>query len=412
MENNNHKDLLDQRGQALKELDTLSETVKNEKRSMTTDENEKFEKLADTVQRINGTIANLKRKAELDAQVIEAQEERGVTNEQKDLKEKRAEAFRNLLVSGEDKLTPEQREVLKARPNEKRAPQTVTTTGGGYLIPEGFSYELDIAMKQYLSVVNVARIFNTDSGNTIPYPKTNDTGNKGRLLGINTQITDTAIAFGTTDLLSFNFVSDSVLVPIQLMQDSGIPIESVVAELLGERLGRIMNEYFTTGTGTGQPQGIVTAADATGVTNAASTAISFDDLLNLMYAVDPAYSGKSQFMMNYSTEKAIMKLSIGTNYDQPLWTPSYRDGAPNLILGKPYTINQDMASIGAGNVSVLFGDMSKYIVRMVNGGELKRMDERYADYYQVGFITNKRADGRYVGSTGAQAAIKKLTHAT
>jgi HK97 family phage major capsid protein len=68
-------------------------------------------------------------------------------------------------------------------------------------------------------------------------------------------------------------------------------------------------------------------------------------------------------------------------------------GSPNTILGYPYTINQSMASMTASAKSVLFGDFSKYVIRDVRGFTLVRLDERYADYHQVGFLAFLRTDG-------------------
>jgi HK97 family phage major capsid protein len=42
--------------------------------------------------------------------------------------------------------------------------------------------------------------------------------------------------------------------------------------------------------------------------------------------------------------------------------------------------------------SVLFGDFSKFVIRDVRGFTLVRLDERYADYHQVGFLAFLRTD--------------------
>jgi HK97 family phage major capsid protein len=407
MSTQNHKDLLDKRGQALKELDILSETIANEKRAMNSEEQSKFDKLYAEVDGINKTVESLKRKAELDAKEIGKNEERGLSQEQVDKKEERKAVFRKYMAEGEKSLNGKELTAL----NELRA-QSTSTTAGGFLIPEGFSYEVDMAMKAWGGVMNVARVIPTTTGNDLPWPRVNDTANSASILSENTEATDLDMVFASTTLKSFNYTTGVIRVSKQLFTDSGIPVEGLIAEAYADRMGRGTNAHFTTGNGTTQPQGVVTAADGTGVTNAAQTAISFDDLINLKYALDPAYRANGTFMLNDQTLKAIVQLSIGTNYDQPLWQASYREGQPDTILGHRYIVNQDMANIGSANVSVLFGDFSKYIIRDIGSAELTRLDESYAQFYQVGFVMFKRYDGRYIGSTGAQAAIKKLTHAT
>jgi len=182
---------------------------------------------------------------------------------------------------------------------------------------------------------------------------------------------------------------------------------TVLAEMMGERQARALNAAFTTGDGSGKPTGFVT--DASTGENAAATALTRDNLLDLMHSVDPLYqrSANAAYMFNDSTLAYIKKLSIGSADDRPLWVPSMREGAPDTIEGKPYVINQDMADIGTTNKSVAFGDWSKYIIRRVAQGGMKRLNERYADSLTIGFILWGRYDGKLINTS----AIKVIEHA-
>ena len=72
--------------------------------------------------------------------------------------------------------------------------------------------------------------------------------------------------------------------------------------------------------------------------------------------------------------------------------------APPTILGYRYTINQALSPIGGTGTksTVLFGDMSKFVIRSVRDMSVLRLDERYADYGQVGFIAFSRVDSNLV----------------
>jgi HK97 family phage major capsid protein len=170
----------------------------------------------------------------------------------------------------------------------------------------------------------------------------------------------------------------------------------------------VFNTYLTTGTGTAQPNGVVTAATASGVTAAAS-ALDRDDLIDLIHSVDIAYrnSPGSRLMFSDSTLAAIKKLTVGSADDRPLWSPSMREGEPDRIDGVPYVINNDMASIGTGNISVLYGDFQKYCVRLVKGIQMVRLNELYAANRSVGFFAFARMDGELLDSK----ALKSLVHA-
>jgi HK97 family phage major capsid protein len=103
-------------------------------------------------------------------------------------------------------------------------------------------------------------------------------------------------------------------------------------------------------------------------------------------------------MLNDTSLKVIKQLL--DKYGRPIWVPGLAVNAPDTILGYPYVINQAMASPVASTnpTTMLFGDMQKYIIRKVKDMSVLRLNERYADFGQVGFISFMRIDGNLVGA--------------
>jgi len=324
---------------------------------------------------------------------------------QEDAAEVRAAAFRSYLRHGLDDMPAEQRKIVR----EMRAQGVGTDAKGGYLVPEGFMAELVKSLKAWGPMLDpgITRVLTTTAGNSIPWPTMDDTSNEGALIGENTQVTESELAFGTKTLDAYKYTSGVVLVSAELLQDSAIDVEGTVRASMGERIGRIGNRHLTVGTGSNQPNGIVTAATAvTGV--AAAAAITFDNLIDLFHAVDPAYRDdpSTRWMFNDGTLKALRKIKDAE--DRFVWQPAdVRTGAPATILEKPYSINQAVAAIGASNKSVVFGAFNRYVVRMVREFAIRRLVERYADYDQTGFIGFTRLDGELLDA----AAVKTLQHA-
>jgi HK97 family phage major capsid protein len=64
---------------------------------------------------------------------------------------------------------------------------------------------------------------------------------------------------------------------------------------------------------------------------------------------------------------AEVKKIVDASTGRPIWMPNMIGGAPDTILGYPYFINQSMAvAAGSGSgKSILFGQLSKYIIRDV-----------------------------------------------
>lgn len=351
--------------------------------------------------------ARIKREQELEERQsrLAAADDNPRKPEKRDAAEERSydEVFWSWVKRGREGLSEEDRRIMR----EVRA-QSTSATEGAELIPEGFVPELVESLAAYGPMLDpgVTRQITTSSGNKLPWPTMNDTSNKGAILAENTQDSELDVVFGSKELDAFKYTSRVIRVSEELLQDDAVGIEAVIRDAMAERLGRIVNEHLTTGTGSGQPNGIVTAS-AEGFEAGAAAAISFDDLIELYHSVDPAYrsSGTLAFMFNDNTLKLLRKLKDGqSNY---IWQPaSVQTGEPATILGTPYVINQDMADVAGSARSVVFGAMDRYIVRRVREFAVRRLVERYADFYQVGFLGFGRFDGELLDT----AAVKHLVH--
>lgn len=283
------------------------------------------------------------------------------------------------------------REFREFRFQYQRALSVGTDSEGGFTVPEGFVRALERALLAFGGMMQVSEIIRTASGNDLPWPTVDDTSNAGALLAENTQVGEQDVVFAETVFQAFKYTSKLVKVSVELIQDSAFDIAAVLGSLLGERIARILNTHFTTGDGTAKPQGIVVASTL-GITAASATAITGDELIDLIHTVDPSYrTPGAGFMMNDNTVSAVRKLKDGNA--AYLWQPSLQLGTPDRLLGWPVNINQDMASIAATAKSVLFGQYRKYKIRMVNQLRVRRLVERFADFDQEGFVSFQRADG-------------------
>jgi HK97 family phage major capsid protein len=384
------------RGGLINEMKSIMEKAKSENRGMNAEEEQRWAALDNEAEGLKVQADRQERMENLEAELEQRNDYREHELGEKDpAKKDEAEtrAFRDYIMRGINHMDPKNRAILESR-KEERA-QTVTTTGGGYLIPQGFMNQIEIAMLPYVSMWDFANVMSTPSGADLPWPTVNDTSNKGELLGINTQAASQDVTFGSTTLKAYKFSSKQIPVPIELMQDSGVPIEQLLANLLGQRVGRILNQYFTTGTGSGQPQGVVYGSTACGVT-ASSSAITRDNIVDLMHSVNADYRKNGTFMMSDAILKLIKKLTIGTGDDRPLWQPGFATGDPDTIEGRPYIINDEMDAIGTSKKIMVFGDMKKFMIRNVMEFSLLRLNEIKADYGQVVFLGFKRADSAII----------------
>lgn len=311
-------------------------------------------------------------------------------------------AFDRYLRYGIKGLGAEDRAIMQSRmadvTPEMRAQGTNIDTAGGYTVPEGFYNQIQSALLHYGGMrQSRSTKITTDMGNDLPIMTDNDTSNTGAIINENpTSQDEQDVTFGRVTLRAHMYTSKMVRVSLQFLQDSGVNVQQFLSDKLGIRLGRIMNTHFTTGDAVNKPSGVVTGATQ-GVAGATgqTTTVTADDLIALEHSVDIAYRQQgAEWMMRDATVKAIKQLKDGNG--RPLWLPGLAVAAPDSILGYPYIVNNDVATMAASAKSILFGDFAKYFIRDVRGITVLRLDERYAELFQVAFLAFARADGGLV----------------
>jgi HK97 family phage major capsid protein len=320
-------------------------------------------------------------------------------------------AFDNYLKHGMQGLPEEDREYMQRRyaadPGfDIRAAQGVGSGGaGGYAVPDEAMRPLVEAMKLIGGVLPYATIVNSTTGADLPIPTDNETAVKGEIVNENTQHNEGDIVLSQVVLQSFLYSSKIVRVSIQLMDDAGFDFGAYVMRKLGERIGRVTAEHWVTGDGGSKPRGIATAASV-GKTAASATAVTYDELVDLLHSVDPIYRAKGTWLMNDTTYAALRKLKDGQQ--RALYGDMAGD-APNMLLGHPISIDPNMPGMTASQKSILFGDLSTYYIRLVRAPRVLRLEERYADYLQLGFLGFLRADGDPIDGGGG--SVKALQQA-
>ena len=315
------------------------------------------------------------------------------------LGEQYRKAFADYILNGASGISPESRATIEQRAG-------IAGLAGGVTIPTALASEIEIALKTYGGMFEAGTIINTSHGGDLIMPTINDTSAKATIVSEYDQSTKRATSFGSVTLKAYTYRTPIIPVSQTLIQDSAFNLDAVLTSLLGDSFSRGVNEQLTTGDGTGKPTGIVTAATAC-TTQAAATSIKLDDIIDLIKSVNSAYARNGKFMFNRNTLWELAKIKDQTG--RYIWQDSARDGTPATLFGKQYILNDDMADIGAGNASVLFGDLSKYKIRMVKSFSVVRLNELLAEYLSIGLFGFARVDGNLLDA--GTHPVKKLVHA-
>lgn len=334
------------------------------------------------------------------------------------------EAFHEFLLTGGDihAMAPEARAALQggtvqnamnAMSNEARAQIAGTAAAGGHLVPDESNTKIIKAMEDWgpMFADDFATVIPTDGGGTFPIPGVDDTaGRAAKTATEGAKLGDTGtkdVAFTKKTLGDFMYDTEFLRVSIQLITGGIVSVENLLATLLGERLGRTANEVLTVGSGAGEPLGVVPGASL-GHTTVGTAAVTADEIQKLFHSVNAAYrrSPKFGFMFNDNTLLALHGLKDG----QGNYLLSEAPGAEQVLrvgaVKAKYTINDSMADLGAGNRSMIAGDMSKYFVRKI--GKVMIVTARDSQFLPgFGIAGFARFDGTVADSN----AIKALENA-
>ena len=279
-----------------------------------------------------------------------------------------------------------------------------TDSEGGYLVPDEYEKKLVEALQDEVFFRSLATVIRTSSGDRkIPIVTS-----KGEAAWIDEggQFPESDDSFGQTSIGAYKLAT-MIKVYDELLNDSVFNIEQYISKEFGRRIGTKEEEAFFIGDGQGKPIGLFNATGGaeTGVT-AASTSITFDDIMDLYYSLRAPYRNKATWLLNDSTVKAIRKLKDSNgNY---IWQPSVREGEPDRILNRPYRTSIYVPELAEGKRVMAFGDYSYYWIADRQGRSFKRLNELYAATGQVGFLACERVDGKLILSEAVKTLDVKV----
>ena len=285
----------------------------------------------------------------------------------------------------------------------ENALQVGTDSEGGYLVPDEFEHTLVEALEEENFFRSIATVIRTSSGDRkIPVVATKGTASWIDEEGAYPESDD---SFGQVSIGAYK-VATMLKVSDELLNDSVFDLEAYISKEFGRRIGAKEEEAFFTGDGKGKPTGIFNAAGGAsdGVTTAAA-GITFDDVMDLFYAVKSPYRKKAVWVLNDTTVKALRKLK--DNNGNYIWQPSVQAGQPDMILNRPYHTSAYVPEAAAGAKVMAFGDFSYYWIADRQGRSFKRLNELFAANGQVGFLASQRVDGKLILSEAVKTmAIK------
>ena len=371
----------------------------------TKEEQAKFDGFADEIERAQNQIKAQERLRALDAdKFFNANPEKKDSTVEITVKQAVAIYLRHAASD----MTPEQAVAVR------NAMSTTTPAEGGYTVPAEIAKMVIDALKAFGGLRSIADVITTETGAPLSWPTSDGTAEVGEIVAENAAATGQDIVFGTAAVNPYKYSSKKIALPLELIQDSGIDVIAFVLDRLATRLGRITNQHYTVGTGTGQPFGVMARASVgkTGTTGQTLTVI-YDDIIDLIHSVNSAYRVNARFMLADSSLKVLRKLKDTSG--RPIWMPGDAEGVtggiPSTLAGYQYTVNDDVAAMAANARSIAFGDFKKFVIRDVANSFLMRRfdDSAFALSGQVGFCGWMRSGSNLLDTAAIKVYVNSAT---
>jgi HK97 family phage major capsid protein len=293
--------------------------------------------------------------------------------------------------------------VANADITELRAQGAGTGSAGGYMVPPGFRQKLVEVQKAFGGLAPEVDGFSTDNGAPVQYPSVDDTANVGQITAEGAAFAGGAdLPFGTINLGAWKYTSAGagglpLKVSVELLQDAAFDVQGLVSRKLGERIARKEALDWVTGAGTTLPFGIARAGLTANVTLAAGNAITYQKLLDIESALDPAYEQNAKWIMNKQTWQNIRAVLDSSNRPliQNAAVAGMGDRPQRQLLG--YDVIIDQAFPTNTTLSAKFavlGDLREsYVIRRVSNVVVMVNPYSSAASGQVEFTAWERADG-------------------
>lgn len=236
--------------------------------------------------------------------------------------------------------------------------RTDNDTAGGYLIQNEFASSV-IEIVRDNSPVRAAATVMSVGKKTIELPKQSSFAD-AFYEGEAEAAKESTVEFASETLTAYRLTTIMLATQDELM-DSNFDLQSIIRDAVGEAFAFKEGSLFVNGTGSKQPEGILSNSDV--IANASNAQIAGqitpEDLINLQPKITKK-ANKPVYAFNRTT-LAFLQLLKGTTNDHFIWVNNLAVGAPNTIGGVPYIILEDMPNFNGavGAIPVLYGDFKR-----------------------------------------------------
>ena len=381
----NRKGMIERKNDLITRAEEIVNNADAEKRELTEDEAMELAEIRDDVKKIKEKLMMMD---EIDAgrekerkpaePKPEAKPEVEVEMEQRAIMQRDEEAFENYIRGV----------VSNTRAGD---PVNLTETAGGALIPKTIAKRIIEEVYNICPILERSTKYNTKGELVIPYY---DEDTTAITVGFAQEFVELSSSVGTFTGISLkDYLAGALtLVSRSLINNSDINLTDFVVRRMALNISRflenvLLNGGVVSGTGTQQDPyvkvlGLSTAT--VGVTTAAATAITADDLIDLQGSVKDIFQQNAIWIMHTNTRTALRKLK--DEVGRYLLQDDISAAFGKTLLGKDVYVSDNMPEMEAGNIAIYYGDMRGLATKFSEDMNIQVLREKYATMHAIGVV--------------------------
>ena len=350
----NEKELREKRDQIVEQMQAITDNATNvEKRTLTTEEQQKFADLKKEVEDIDATLEAM-------------------------------EQSRTLLPP---EKTPENKEPVEdieirtfANIIRNRVDANITKTANGAVIPTTIAKKIIDVAKDRSPLFKDAEKYNIRGTVSIPYV---DTDNDNITVAYATEFTeleakDTKLL--TVDLKGF-LAGALCKVSRSLLNSTDLDLTTFVVNKMGAALADFLDKQIILGDST-HITGLSTATQI--VTAKAATAITADELITLKNKLKSVFQAGAYWVMAPDTLTAVQQLKDENG--RYLFNDEIKNGFSGTILGKPVYTSDQCPGMAATKTAIFYISPKQALAAKIVEDSVQILNEKYATQHAIGVV--------------------------
>lgn len=379
----NRKGMIEKKNDLITRAETIVNTADAEKRELTEDEAMELAEIRDDVKKIKEKLMMMD---EIDAgrekerkpaePKPEAKPEVEVEMEQRAIMQRDEEAFENYIRGV----------VSNTRAGD---PVNLTETAGGALIPKTIAKRIIEEVYNICPILERSTKYNTKGELVIPYYNEDTTA---ITVGFAQEFVDLSASVGTfTGITLKDYLAGALtLVSRSLLNNTDINLTDFVVRRMALNISRflegvLLNGGVVSGAGTLNEVKVLGLSTATvGVTTAAATAITADDLIDLQGSIKDIFQQNAIWIMHTNTRTALRKLK--DEVGRYLLQDDISAAFGKTLLGKDVYVSDNMPEMEAGKIAIYYGDMRGLATKFSEDMNIQVLREKYATMHAIGVV--------------------------